>query len=94
MKKFLISDYDGTFHIDDESMKNNIEKVKEFRKNGNIFAIATGRAFFDFTKLLDKFNIEYDYLIINHGATLLDKNHNIINNYSIGNIAKENVRSF
>ena len=35
MKKFLISDYDGTFHIDDESMKNNIEKVKEFRKNGN-----------------------------------------------------------
>lgn len=93
MKKFLISDYDGTFHIDDESMKNNIEKVKEFRKNGNIFAIATGRSFYNFTKLLDKFNIEYDYLIINHGATLLDKNHNIINNYSIGNIAKENVRA-
>ncbi len=93
MKKFLISDYDGTFHTDDESMKNNIEKVKEFRKSGNIFAIATGRSFYDFTKLLDKFNIEYDYLIINHGATLLDKNHNIINNYSICNIAKENIRT-
>ena len=44
MKKFLISDYDGTFHTDDESMKKNIEKVKEFRKSGNIFAIATGRS--------------------------------------------------
>lgn len=93
MKKFLISDYDGTFHVDDESIKFNIEKVKEFRNNGNIFAIATGRSFYDFTKLLDKFNIEYDYLIINHGATLLDKNHNIINNYSINNIAKENIRN-
>ncbi len=93
MKKFLISDYDGTFHTDEKSMKSNIEKVKEFRKSGNIFAIATGRSFYDFTKLLDKFNIEYDYLIINHGATLLDKNHNIINNHSINNIAKENIRA-
>lgn len=93
MKKFLISDYDGTFHTDEKSMKNNIEEVKEFRKSGNIFAIATGRSFYDFTKLLDKFNIEYDYLIINHGATLLDKNHNIINNHSINNIAKENIRA-
>ena len=43
MRKFLVSDYDGTFHTDDESIKNNIEKVKTFRNNGNIFAIATGR---------------------------------------------------
>ncbi len=54
MRKFLVSDYDGTFHTDDESIKNNIEKVKTFRNNGNIFAIATGRSFYDFTKLLDK----------------------------------------
>lgn len=93
MRKFLVSDYDGTFHTDDESIKNNIEKVKTFRNNGNIFAIATGRSFYDFTKLLDKFDIEYDYLIINHGATLLDKNHNIISNYSISNIAKENIKN-
>lgn len=37
MKKFLISDYDGTFFIDDKSIKYNIEKVKEFRDRGNIF---------------------------------------------------------
>lgn len=91
MKKFLISDYDGTFHTDDESIKNNIEKVKEFRKSGNIFAIATGRSFYDFNEALDKFNIEYDYLIINHGATLLDKNHNLIRNYPIDNKAKQDI---
>lgn len=26
MRKFLVSDYDGTFHVDDESIKFNIEK--------------------------------------------------------------------
>lgn len=93
MRKFLVSDYDGTFHVDDESIKFNIERVKEFRNNGNIFAIATGRSFYDFSSVLDEFDIEYDYLIINHGATLLDKNHNLINNYSISNKAKEDIRN-
>ena len=57
MKKFLISDYDGTFFIDNKSIKYNIEKVKQFRDKGNIFAIATGRVFYDFTKKLEEFNI-------------------------------------
>lgn len=93
MKKFLISDYDGTYFIDNKSIKYNIEKVKEFRNQGNIFAIATGRSFYDFTKKLKEFNIEYDYLIINHGATLLDKNHNLIRNYPIDNKAKQNIKN-
>ena len=92
MKKFLISDYDRIFFIDDNSIKYNIEKVKEFRDNGNIFAIATGRSFYDFIKNLENFYIEYDYLIINHGATLLDKNHNLIKNYPIDNKAKQNIK--
>lgn len=93
MRKFLVSDYDGTFHVDDESIKFNIEKVKQFRNSGNIFAIATGRSFYDFSRALDECDIEYDYLIINHGATLLDKNHNIIDNYSISDKAKEDIRN-
>lgn len=92
MKKFLISDYDGTFFVDDKSIKYNIEKVKEFRNKGNIFAIATGRSFYDFTKNLKEFDIEYDYLIINHGATLLDKKHNLIKNYPIDDKAKQDIK--
>lgn len=93
MKKFLISDYDGTFFIDDKSTKYNIAKVKEFRDKGNLFAIATGRSFYDFTKKLEEFDIEYDYLIINHGATLLDKKHNLIRNYPIDNKAKQDIKN-
>lgn len=92
MKKLLISDYDGTFYTNDKSIKNNIEKVKEFKNNGNIFAIATGRSFYTFTEQLKKFNIEYDYLILNNGATLLDKHHNIIKNFPINNHAKEKIK--
>lgn len=92
MKKFLISDYDRTFFIDDKSIKYNIEKVKEFRNKGNIFAIATGRSFYDFTKELEEFDIEYDYLIINHGATLLDNNYNLIRNYPIDDKAKQDIK--
>ena len=83
MKKFLVSDYDGTFYLNDKDIINNIKKVNDFRKRGNIFVIATGRSFLDFTKKLQQFDIQYDYLIINHGATILNKNHEIIRNYPV-----------
>lgn len=93
MKKLLVSDYDGTFYVDDESIKHNIHKVKEFRNKGNIFAIATGRSFYDFIEKLKQFDIEYDYLIINHGASLLNKNHNLIKNYYIDNKVKQDIKN-
>lgn len=83
MKKILASDYDGTFYINDEDIKNNIKNIKDFRKNSNIFIIATGRSFFDFTMEIIEKNIKYDYLAINHGATILDENNQIIANYPI-----------
>lgn len=92
MKKLLTSDYDRTFFEDEESIKDNIKKVKEFRDKGNIFVIATGRAYHHFIKELDKYDIKYDYLIINHGATILDKKHRIIKNYSINNDIKEDIK--
>ncbi len=69
MKKILVSDYDGTFYINEDDIKNNIKKVKEFRNKNNIFVIATGRSYYDFEKKLDKYPFKYDYLILNHGAT-------------------------
>ena len=78
MKKLLVSDYDQTFYINDEDIEKNKIAVNEFRKKGNIFVIATGRSYADFMKKKNQYNIEYDYLIINHGATILDKKENII----------------
>ena len=47
-KKILVSDYDHTFYLNDENIENNKEAVDRFRKEGNIFVIATGRSYFDF----------------------------------------------
>lgn len=65
--KMLVSDYDNTFSVD---IKNNINSVQNFMKN-NIFVIATGRSFIDFKKVEEKYNIKYNYLIIDHGATIV-----------------------
>ena len=83
MKKVLISDYDNTFYINDEDIKKNKIAVSEFRKKGNIFVIATGRSYYDFKNVSNLYNLDYDYLIINHGATILDNNDNIFCNFTI-----------
>ena len=92
MKKLLVSDYDQTFYINDEDIEKNKMAVNEFRKKGNIFVIATGRSYADFMKKKNQYNIEYDYLIINHGATILDPKDNIIFNEKIPNEILESLK--
>ena len=81
--KILVSDYDKTFEVNEESVEVNKEAVRRFREKGNIFIIATGRSYLDIMHKLQKYNILCDYLIINHGATILDKNNNILYNFTI-----------
>ena len=91
MKKMLVSDFDETFYINNEDMKKNINGVRKFRKCGNIFVIATGRSYNDFKNELKLYPIEYDYLVINQGATIIDKNDNVIKNYPIDNNTKNKL---
>ncbi len=83
--KILVSDYDQTFYVNDEDIERNKKAVAKFRSEGNIFVIATGRSYIDFQKKLDMYNFKYDYIIINHGATILDKDDNVIANFTINN---------
>lgn len=82
MKKMLVSDYDDTLYINDEEIQKNLEAIENFRKKGNLFVIATGRSYYDFQVKRDKYNIKFDYLILNHGATII-KNDQIIFNQII-----------
>lgn len=82
-KKILVSDYDKTFYLNDEDIEKNKIAINEFRKRENIFIIATGRSYFDFHNKVDLYKFNYDYVIINHGATILDKNDNILANFPI-----------
>lgn len=81
--KIVVSDYDNTFYTNDESIKRNVSSVNNFMKN-NMFIIATGRSFDDFKKKEIIYGIPYNYLIINHGATVL-KNNKIIYNVFMDN---------
>ena len=90
MKKILISDYDGTFYQNDIDIKENMDKVTEFRTLGNIFVMATGRSYVDLKIEIDKYKIPYDYLILNHGALLLSKELNVISSF---NLDKDQVDS-
>lgn len=82
-KKVLVSDYDQTFYLNDEDIKSNIEAVSKFRKKGNIFIIATGRSYLDFQKKVNIYHFKYDYVILNHGAIILDKSDNVIASFAI-----------
>lgn len=92
-KKILISDYDQTLYLNDEDMEKNKVAIKKIREKGNIFVIATGRSYFDFHNKVDLYNFEYDYVIINHGATILDKDNNVFTNFSIKNEIIDNIKN-
>lgn len=66
MKKILISDYDETFYQSDIDIKKNIDEVTEFRTLGNLFVLATEKNYVDLKQKIDKYEIPYDYLILNH----------------------------
>ena len=83
--KVLVSDYDDTFYISDDDIENNKKWVDVFRKNNNKFIIATGRSYMDFKNEVYKYNFAYDYVILNHGATVMDNEDNILMNFVINN---------
>ena len=93
MKKMIASDYDRTFYINDEDIEKNKAAIEKFRKEGNIFVIATGRSYYHFMKIVDKYSLDYDYAIINHGATIIDKKGNIIYNMPMNNSIIKNIKN-
>ena len=90
MKKILISDYDETFYLNDEDIKNNVNLLNKYQEKIELI-IATGRSYYDFLKKKNKYNIICNYIILNHGATILYKDKIIYNVLIDNNIKKELV---
>ena len=78
----LASDFDRTFYINNCDFKCNLKLLPEFMKS-NVFAIVTGRSYDDYMNVT-KNCIPVNYLIINHGATIL-KDDIVINSIPISN---------
>lgn len=76
--KMVVSDYDGTLFNGKQSLIDNIEAIDSFRKNCNLFVIATERSFPSIKKEINFYNIPYDYLICNNGSVIFDNNNNVL----------------
>lgn len=72
--KILASDFDNTIYFldDKEKNKNNVEAIKRFVNQGNIFCIITGRNYSDLKLLLNENDIPYTYLICEDGAKIFN----------------------
>lgn len=91
MKKILVSDYDDTFYINDEDVLENVRSLNE-NYDKFMFIIATGRSYYDYDKKRKLYNIKSEYLIINHGASIL-KDDKLIYNVSIDEAIKNELIS-
>ena len=91
MKKLVVSDFDGTFYRNEEEIVKNIEAVKKFKEKGNLFLIATGRSYDDFEKMNQMFRIPCDYLILNNGATILNREKQVLYTFYIDEKIKNKV---
>ena len=76
--KLLVSDFDGTYYLNDLDILNNNNLIKEFQANGNLFMLSSGRSFKSLKDMTKKYNIPYDYLSCSDGSILYDKFDNII----------------
>lgn len=79
----IVSNYDGALLNGKQTLIENIEAIKEFRKESNLFVIATERNFYSIKQEIELYKIPYDYLICNNGSVILDNNYNILNYKSI-----------
>ena len=85
--KLLVSDFDGTFFL--EGVEKDLKAIEDWRKVGNLFVIATGRSYYDYKIKEQKYKIPTDFIILNHGATILYKDEIIYNKTIDDNIVKE-----
>lgn len=76
--KLLVSDFDGTYYLDDEDIIKNNLYIKNFQDKGNLFMLSSGRSFRSLKEVSQKYNISYDYLSCCDGSILYDKFDNII----------------
>ena len=72
--KILASDFDDTLFFQEDSDKNNknIEAIRNFINQGNIFCIITGRNYTSLKKFLNEEKIPYSYLICEDGAKIFN----------------------
>ncbi len=75
--KILFSDMDGTI-IDFNEVRHekDCEMLKELKKQGHLIAFDTGRNYQEAHFCIERHQFPYDYLVLNNGAHIVDKEGN------------------
>ena len=81
--KLFVTDYDNTLYIDEESMKINIQKLNELKKQNYIIVISTGRSIPSIKEKIKEYNIPFDYINCADGSILYDKNFQLIKSFEL-----------
>ncbi len=85
MKKLFATDYDGTLFQYGEVSQRDLDTIRKFRKQGNLFGIATGRMINSIKEEIFKYNIPVDFVIGINGGVIVDHNFKTLHSLSIEN---------
>ncbi len=85
----LASDFDRTFYINNYDFKKNVDALGGFMKD-NLFVIVTGRSYQDYMNITKNY-VPVNYLVLNHGATVL-KDDKVIRSVCIDNKIKDELK--
>ncbi len=66
----LASDYDGTFHTEEEQTIRNVKAVERWRAAGNEFGLVTGRSYEMASIPAKEYQIPLDFLICTNGSSI------------------------
>lgn len=72
--QIIASDFDNTIYYPNDEERNikNLEAIKEFISQGNIFIIITGRNYTRLKKTLNEYGFPYTYLVCEDGAKMFN----------------------
>ena len=81
--KLFVTDYDNTLYINEETMEENINKLKELKQSNYYIVISTGRSIPSIKEKIEQYNIPFDYLTCADGSIIYNKNYELIKFYEI-----------
>lgn len=70
--KLLATDYDGTLKFGDTLADEDIEAIRKWKEQGNLFSIVTGRSSQSIFAEAQKYGLPVDYFITNNGGMVFD----------------------
>lgn len=76
--RFLASDLDGTLVDFDDMIPGNLEGIRSLKEAGHKFIISTGRSYNAVKRLIKKYEIDFDYLVLCNGGLIINKDNETV----------------